>query len=227
MTARGTPFSPLNISGLRLWFRADSLVLNDADPVGTWSDESGNATNATQATAGLKPLYKTNIINGLPVVRWDDTNDQLLTTSLALSQPYTIFLVQKTNSLATSNRVFATNPAAGGVFLSLFDSDGTNDGKLSMNAGISVFGGSNYVGAFHFLTGVFNGASSNGWVDGTQVITTQNAGANTIAEVSLGCSYSGLNTLNGDIAEVLLYTSALATIDRLKVEGYLKAKYAL
>ncbi len=61
-------FLPTDVAGLKLWVKADSLALNDGDPVGTWADQSGNGNDLVQATAAKKPTYKANILNGLPVV---------------------------------------------------------------------------------------------------------------------------------------------------------------
>ena len=68
-------FLPSQISGLKLWLKADSLSLSDGDAVGTWADQSGNANDATQTTAVNKPSFKTNIVNSKPVIRFDGVND--------------------------------------------------------------------------------------------------------------------------------------------------------
>ena len=61
-----------------VWLRADAITgLNDTDPVATWPDSSGNSNDATQGTAADRPLYRTNIVNGLPIVRFDGANDFL------------------------------------------------------------------------------------------------------------------------------------------------------
>jgi hypothetical protein len=94
---------PDAISGLQMWLDADQIVgLVDNDPVATWADASGNANDATQGTAANRPIYKTNIVNGKPVVRFDNTNDGM-TTPLTLANPYTIMYVGYYNN-ADANR---------------------------------------------------------------------------------------------------------------------------
>ena len=62
------------------WFKADALTgLSDGDPVDYWANSAAILTPATQATSGSQPLYKTNIVNGLPVVRFDGVDDYLRT----------------------------------------------------------------------------------------------------------------------------------------------------
>ena len=87
-------FSPLDISGLQLWLKADAGLwqdsvggtpaASDGDVVGAWADQSGNARHATQATTSKKPLLKLAIQNGRDVVRFDGGDDWL-------SLPWTFF----------------------------------------------------------------------------------------------------------------------------------------
>src|SRR5205085_10552927 len=63
------PFDPSTIPNMAVWLKADALSLSDGDPIGTWTDSSGNSHNGTQATTANKMIFKTNIQNGLPVAR--------------------------------------------------------------------------------------------------------------------------------------------------------------
>jgi hypothetical protein len=55
--------------------------LNDGDGVQTWPDISRNANDATQATSGNRPVYKTAIQGGCPVVRFTKASTHYLRTS--------------------------------------------------------------------------------------------------------------------------------------------------
>src|SRR5262245_37132262 len=88
-------FTPADVSGLVVWLRADALGLNDGDPVGTWTDGSGNGRDLTQATAAKKPTYKTNIVNGKPVVRFDGVDDRLKAAGFTWNQPEHVLAVLK------------------------------------------------------------------------------------------------------------------------------------
>ncbi|MBL7892551.1 MAG: hypothetical protein JNL63_07970, partial [Bacteroidia bacterium] len=62
----------------KLWLKADANVYSDAGTtlavdgslVQQWNDKSGNTNNASQATSGNRPTYKTSIINSKPVLRF-------------------------------------------------------------------------------------------------------------------------------------------------------------
>jgi hypothetical protein len=72
------PFSPSDLTNLKIWLKADAGAgSSNNDPVGTWTDQSGQSHNFTQATSGKKPLYQTNKRNGLPAVVFDGSDDQL------------------------------------------------------------------------------------------------------------------------------------------------------
>jgi hypothetical protein len=63
--------SPLAIPSCKYLYDVSQLVgLNDNDLVASMTDTSGNGNTLTPSAVGLKPVYKTNIINGLPVLRF-------------------------------------------------------------------------------------------------------------------------------------------------------------
>lgn len=75
--------TPTSFSGLGLWYKADSLALNDGDLVSTWADQSGNSRDVTAAGAN-RPTYKSAGLNSKPSVRFTTSN------SLALASDFTI-----------------------------------------------------------------------------------------------------------------------------------------
>src|SRR4051794_15003785 len=104
MTARARLLAPKTIRDVGqlqpvCWFAADRITgLADAAAVATWPDASGNGNDATQATSAKRPVYKTGILNGLPVVRFTAANQHRLATAafaVALAQPSTVVCVGK------------------------------------------------------------------------------------------------------------------------------------
>lgn len=80
------PFMPGNISGLAMWLdgadrttlftdtSATTTVTADGNTIAAWRDKSTNAYLFTQATAGSRPTYKTSILNGKSITRWNGTS---------------------------------------------------------------------------------------------------------------------------------------------------------
>ena len=90
-------FSPTDISGLSTWLDATSLSLADGAAVTSWSDKSGNVAPFGQATTAQQPVFKTGILNGKSVIRFDGVDDNLTITA-----PLNINLLGQVNGVSFS-----------------------------------------------------------------------------------------------------------------------------
>jgi hypothetical protein len=64
-----------SISNLKLWLKADAITGRlEAAAVANWSDMSGNGFTLSKATGASQPIYKTNQINGMPILRFNGTS---------------------------------------------------------------------------------------------------------------------------------------------------------
>lgn len=71
---------PDGVPGLTGWYRADLITgVGDGGTISQWNDSSGsgNTISSTGSTSFDDPTYKTNIINGLPTVLFDGSDDVL------------------------------------------------------------------------------------------------------------------------------------------------------
>lgn len=225
--AIGGGFSPSDIAGLQVWLKADAITgLSDNDPVTTWEDSSSANHDATQATGGNKPTYQTNELNSLPVVRFDGTDDYLRTGSFTLALPTTVFVVSKViaeTSIATQFDGLSNQDTM--EMRSKSSPDGTYEiyanGFLSTNVPGNV-------GTYKIYSIRFNGASSAVYVNAS-LHATGTVGASSPNGITLGCygNASPDRFSQMDMAEFIVYDSALADADRQDVESYLNAKYAV
>lgn len=224
-TAAAGGFDPSSISGLQLWLKADvgtfqdtgltTPATADADPIGGWQDQSGLGNHVLQSTGANRPTLKLAIQNGRSIVRFDGVND-VLTVGLARNQPTTAFIVVK--KTATGNRyVFdGSNTNA------LFSPDETHWQAYSGVALAATAVPSNW----NIVVGVFNGGSSKISINGT--VGTGNAGANNATATSIGAFNAGAAAwFAGDVAEVLVYNSALSDANRQSVETYLNGRWGV
>lgn len=141
---RVTGFSPLSLPGLIAWFDPSDVstlfqdaamtvpVSADGDPVGAIMDKSGNGYHATQSSAAIKPVYRSD-----GTIEFDGV-DSVLVSSVVTAA---------TNSavLATSFEPSGATPTSNGAIIG--DADYQNGG---MQLG---WGGTN----FHIVT---NGAGT-------------------------------------------------------------------
>jgi len=207
--AAAAPFDPTSIAGLTGWWKADALALADGDPIVTWTDSCSTPHDATNATSSKRPTFKTAIQNGLPVARFDGVDDYLKTGAFTVSQPITVFTVLSGGSASWfgSTRLYWTNGLPG----------------IQMYAGTVLNLTGPNTTAFRQVSSVFNGASSQSWVNAAS-LGSGDAGSGGSSGVLIG-SGDEVSVWSGDIGEILMYNSVLSTTNRQAVEGYLKAKW--
>src|SRR5215471_9045052 len=214
--------TPDKISGLKAWWKADSLGLTDGTAVSSWGDSSASGIALTQATSANQPIFKTNILNGNPVVRFDGIDDRLRAAStLGLSQPNTIFIV-----------VGNWNSSTAGNLVDVATGDGARQ-LVAYDTGVALgfYAGTGFVSdapathpGYICISALFNGASSTINVNGTQVLTG-NPGSNGLGQPTIGSD--GGNAFGGDIAEIIVFNRALTAAERANVENYLGNKYGI
>jgi hypothetical protein len=224
-------FNPTNVPYLYLWLRADALVYKDNgatyasnnDTVYMWGDSSGHGNHLTQTTAGSRPIYKTNILNGLPIIGF--TNKYLaLTYSNALTVPVTYFAVYQYNS-SSGNEFMIGQPinvvchqwynAFGNIKYGSSDGGGTPTTRPS--APLNTW----------FYDGIwFNGSASyymtNGVIGSTNTTSSSSSGA-----IDLGYSLSSAAYNVGLVAELLVYTNQVTITNAQVISDYLKNKWGL
>ncbi len=235
---KNTTFSPSDLANLALWLKADALALNDGDAVSTWTDSSGNSRHATQTGAStLMPTYKTNIINGKPVVRFD--GGDYLSHSVIASDPtaLTIFIVAKRGTGAITmvawghrsetTRLIQVSYASNATDLVLQLRSSGNSIKQPTIVSVTPANA-------HIYTARFNkaGNSHQLWYNGGSVASDTTAfGAETFTSSleTVGAGNNGSYGFNftGDMAEQIIYDAVLSDTNRGKVETYLASKYAI
>ncbi len=74
--------APAPAPALVTWFKADALTnLANGAKISTWPDASGNADDAAQSNNSQQPTFVANGFGGLPVVRFNSTNQTYLSFS--------------------------------------------------------------------------------------------------------------------------------------------------
>lgn len=229
---RGGGFSPLAFSP-SLWLKADTGLFQDAAktipavadaaPVGAWVDQSGKGHDLKQSVAGSRPILKLTIQNGLPVVRFDGLVDYM-TAAYASVQPLTILLSYRSNLIGgvTNDCIFDGGTAAS---LAMFS---RTTPVTNMFAGVSAptFAGNICNGVFGVFSGMYNGAASDMWLNGTHFGNgPTNVGANNANGFTLGGLQNGTRVTSIDVGELIVYPSALSTAQRQAIESYLKTRW--
>lgn len=233
-----------NSSNNRLWLMANQQVYinagttlaTDNQLVQQWNDFSGNSRHATELTN--KPTLRTSIVNGLPVIRYDNT-DRLLSTGLTTANSASVYVVAQYSSLPPNNPGLVQGSPTGLGFSTTgtdkvlgmwVNSAGTSWGRVvqTNNTQINIPQVTSLpVSTFFALSNIVSATSLtvSQYVD--NVVSGSIAYNGTLRSwTDFGIGRQGNETWNGDIAEVVVYSADLNTAQRAIVSNYLSAKYA-
>lgn len=220
------PYShaPTDVTGLLWWLDAAQISgLADADPVSTWPDSSGNGYNATGSGAS-RPSWRVGLASGHPTVDFDGAGDYLATSLAHASGDFTFYFVVKQDSADMVNGDYLFDTQTGRLVLwspgpalhvGFYDGTVRDSSTAASTAGLEVY--------------EFNLASGSAVLrrNGTSILSTGYTQTAIGGAVSLGSDYTGSAnpSFDGQIAEVIVYSHALNSTDRGKVNTYLNEKY--
>ena len=233
----GGPFEdPSDLTGLALWYDADSLALSDGASVTTWADLSGAGRTLTTAAA---PTFQTNELNGLPGVLFDGSDDYL--THLAgaawiTGDTVTVFAVMRQVAPVSNGRMMAFN-ATDDIDYStpswcIYDG-GAGDRIAPYSNGELAIQVPHPTGAT-LMTTWFDGTDHNLRVDGAPASTPTLSMAQMepftafgTTRFTLGSGWLGGPSSGGNYMfhEVVVYDRALTGAERDQVEAYLTEKW--
>ena len=226
-----------------------SLVAADGG-VARWEDKSGNSRHATQATSASRPLRKASVQGGKDVLRFDGSNDFLTSSDfldLSLSgDAITAFAVVKRQTTGAYHAILSKFDSTGSASTEdgwTFRFTDTNkigatfvkDASLTTKVSDSTVSASSFtLFGFKAVAGSLTtsivlyrqGAILASSVTSSSVQTMDN----TTYPVQIGIELfrgSLYYAYSGDIAEIIIYNSALSDADRSSVESYLTTKWGI
>lgn len=231
-------WNPKTYSGLELWLDSndsETITLNGGT-VSQWDDKSGNNYHVSQGTASNQPTLTPNALNSRDVLRFDggDWLQNLVATPVGGSTNRTIFIVANYTGSGIDGIDYllylgtaAASPSYGSIF------------GISQEIAVRVSNGNRIwttsAGADHMILTVSldgtNNTDVSAWQNGAALTISSTFGSQTINTNSRfyvgGPTSTVGNLLEGDIAEVLVYSSALSTSQRQQVESYLSNKWGI
>jgi len=216
--------SPTAISGCRLWFDGadSSSITTSGGYITQWRDKSGNGTHLGVSTGGQNALISDSSYTSNTVVSFPNGN--VLVTGSAISysaDQTTVFVVARFISFPSAGigMVFALPDDSGGpgdysirYYNNILNSGDANDigysGRYYVNGTNSVPSSSSTYTTYHMISSAFSSTRSGS------------------SRVSLSSTFLSRYFI-GNIAEVIVFSSALTSFQRQQIEGYLANKWGL
>jgi len=220
----GAPAPQPPVSGPLIWLDANQESFADGDPVGQFTDRSGNGNHFT-SSGTARPTFKTNRINSRSAVQADGVDDGLLLSSLGACTDWTLFFVGK----------LISDPGTGQLNVVSVDDYGPDGNYILVqyNGGSACAINAN-VGAI-LQTTMSVGNNFSYCVTGNATTGTQRASNNTNGSTSANYSKAAAPMrlfrrgdglfVNYEIAELLFYNSVLSSTDRTTVWTYFNTRY--
>lgn len=234
-TATLTAGSPIPASGVLLWLSADDAVGSAKDgKVQSWQSPLVQNATAQAVHPDKLPAVVANAINGHAVVRFDGT-DQMLMSSVDIGPARM--------PEGTVITVFRSATAEASPLRKLYgDDNGGYDRAVGLDdrggdKNFTVFKGSGVAGYFQLTTDAayvvvdeYSPKEFSGWVNGSVTLAKVSADwqDDALPNLYIGGTGTVYNEFwHGDLAELIVYARKLSDSERVQVEDYLGQKYGV
>jgi hypothetical protein len=226
--------SPIPASGVLLWLRADDAAASaPGGKLQTWQNPLVPNASATAAKPGQLPAVVAGAMNGHAVVRFDGTDQMLMTTidigPKRMPEGTVITVLRSVTADKTPFRKIYGNDNGG------FDRAAGLDDRAEKNFGL--FTGMGVAPYFdlqpnttYVLVDEYSPTKFSGWVNGN--VAASNLETNWYEDALPNLYLGGTGNVfaeywNGDLAEILVYARKLSDAERVQVEDYLGQKYGV
>jgi len=246
----GTTKLPSEVSGLQGWWNAGAGVFSDAgstpavdtNTIQQWNDQSGNARHFSQATATNRPTYRTSIVNGQPVIRFDGV-DNFMATAATMNDMFTstagtIFVVAYVTAITTAgaaaydnDQVFSDQVSGPGIrhclalkttpVIVAFHYDGSEDTATKTVATGTWYSMLYKMGGGNVSVGL------NDARDASLTSAASGAATSMTGILRLAVNYDSTIFTQIDIAEMAIFNVDVSEANRQAIESGLAIKYGL
>lgn len=221
---------PLQVTGLTLWYDLQdaATVTVTSGKVSAIADKSVSANNASQGTAGNRPVYNATSLNSNPGMEFDGTTLQLNAGAAFAKLPGTYFVIaKKSGSLSSKGAVLGGTFAYGPVYLIgdyFYAADASGGGIEFDSPGITLNTAFMYTGFYGT-----NNSDTKMYLNNTNLTpfaaNTHLSAAGLTSVTYIGSDNANARSFYGSIGEILIYDNLISGADRTKIYNYLKAKW--
>jgi hypothetical protein len=227
--------SPIPADGVLLWLTGDDAAANaQGGKVQSWQNTRIKGAGATAVRADGVPAAVASALNGHAVVRFDGT-DQMLMSSIDIGparmpEGTVITVVSSTTADAAPLRKVYGDDNGG------YDrAVGLDDRAAGKN--FTAFVGTGVAGYFqiapnttYVIVDEYSPKEFSGWVNGTAAASKIAADwqDDALPNLYIGGTGTAFSEFwSGDLAEIIVYARKLSDAERIQVEDYLAQKYGV
>ncbi len=226
----------LEIENLIAWWETTSErsfssaeAVNNA-AVSSWHDINSKslvAINMTQSNSSYKPIYKTNVMNGLPMLQFSGGTNYFNIADGTVpygDKNYTVFIVAKLGNCSSTCNILASGTASS----SNLDSFQYTTSSVKNNWNASALSATAQVSSPHIYDFIYSNASGRKiFIDGTQTASDSSSGRTSTNTSNYLGSTSPATGIDGYIGEVIIFDRNLKNEERKTVEKYLSRKWGV
>jgi hypothetical protein len=219
-------------SDLNLWLRSGyGLTIPSGNNISQWSDQSGKSHHVSQATSSFQPIQSTNALNGYTTVVLDGTDDLLTTGNFPTSDTQSVhsfFAVWKYIGSYPNQyeSLFATANASSPETVQISSSGGTASDFFG--CGGKTLGIHSSFSSFN-ITAITRASTNtlDSWVNETSSTSKSILSTDTkeFRLYKFGVNRNGLKFLNAELAESIVFYTAVSEVKRIIINNYLSAKF--
>ena len=205
---------PPSIAGNTLWLRADIGVTGGSN-VSNWEDQTASEADFSNGNIATQPDATINELNFNPTVTFTPGNNDVLTSASKNLNPGTLYIVY--NDVSTANW---TTPFT--------NVDNFGHGDNNNNIYNATYGVNDVRNGDQYVNGLTTDLNSHDRPDNFELISNlfvnNVSNANKVYYVGRDRNLSG-RTIDGSIAEIMLFSDLHSLEKKQQVESYLAIKY--
>jgi hypothetical protein len=220
----GGGFDPSSLGGLAVWVDASKLLLTDGAAVSSWPN-LGTAPNPSFVGTPL-PIFKANILNSLPIVRFTAGQGRLRGTHSLTNNWTLIYIVRRWGT--TGGRAWGVAYPPANIYVGMHT---TRPDVMyiegAQNNGPETTWSATPPDPWKMYSADCDATLSRFFINGGLVGSNQSGNLTGTWNLSGYDPATAGETGDCDIAEVLLYNRKLLDTERIQVQDYLRGKWGL
>lgn len=223
-------FSPNDVSSIQMWIDASSkeFVTSSSGAISQVSDRSRNSNDATQSTEAEKPTLVESATNGLDVMQFDGTDDNLEITAGLVDKDFSIFVVASKSD--TSDGTIISERSATPIRYEIGSTGSFSKVENRDDSGTAqtFTGGLMETNRYYVISAISDATTGlemylNGVSQGS---LDNNLSATASATAFIGTS-SQDNPWAGNIGEIIVCNDKIDAAVRTNIENYLIEKWGI